>query len=88
MEIVKAAIGDKGGVRMTGGGFGGCVVALIPEELVDTVQQAVANEYEAKTGIKGDILCLQTVTGGWPMLTQTTAAGPGRSAMAAGDPAQ
>ncbi len=37
---------------MTGGGFGGCVVALIPEELVDTVQQAVANEYEAKTGIK------------------------------------
>ena len=52
MEIVKAAIGDKGGVRMTGGGFGGCVVALIPEELVDTVQQAVANEYEVKTGIK------------------------------------
>ena len=52
VEIVKAAIGDKGGVRMTGGGFGGCVVALIPEELVDTVQQAVANEYEAKTGIK------------------------------------
>ncbi|UMX64692.1 hypothetical protein MJ588_09235 [Klebsiella pneumoniae] len=39
-----AAIGDKGGVRMTGGGFGGCVVALIPEDLVDTVQQAVANE--------------------------------------------
>lgn len=28
VEIVKAAIGDKGGVRMTGGGFGGCVVAL------------------------------------------------------------
>ena len=52
VEIVKAAIGDKGGVRMTGGGFGGCVVALIPEDLVDTVQQAVTNEYEAKTGIK------------------------------------
>ena len=52
VEIVKAAIGDKGGVRMTGGGFGGCVVGFIPDELVDTVQQAVANEYEAKTGIK------------------------------------
>ena len=52
VDIVKATIGDKGGVRMTGGGFGGCVVALIPEDLVDTVQQAVANEYEAKTGIK------------------------------------
>lgn len=29
VEIVKATIGDKGGVRMTGGGFGGCIVALI-----------------------------------------------------------
>ncbi len=52
VEIVKATIGDKGGVRMTGGGFGGCVVALVPEDLVDTVQQAVAKTYEAKTGIK------------------------------------
>lgn len=52
VEIVKATIGNKGGVRMTGGGFGGCIVALVPEELVDTVQQAVAREYEAKTGIK------------------------------------
>lgn len=27
VEIVKAIVGDRGGVRMTGGGFGGCVVA-------------------------------------------------------------
>ncbi|MGC6746616.1 galactokinase [Escherichia coli] len=40
VEIVKAVIGDKGGVRMTGGGFGGCIVALIPEELVPAVQQS------------------------------------------------
>ncbi|MGK8934997.1 galactokinase [Pluralibacter gergoviae] len=52
VEIVKAAIGDKGGVRMTGGGFGGCVVALVPEALVDTVRDAVSAQYEAKTGIK------------------------------------
>ncbi|AST79060.1 TPA: galactokinase [Citrobacter farmeri] len=52
VDIVKAAIGEKGGVRMTGGGFGGCVVALIPETLVPAVQQAVAEQYEAKTGIK------------------------------------
>ncbi|PWW04946.1 galactokinase [Mangrovibacter plantisponsor] len=52
VDIVKAAIGDKGGVRMTGGGFGGCVVALVPETLVDDVRQAVASQYEAKTGIK------------------------------------
>ncbi|VTP65376.1 Galactokinase [Leclercia adecarboxylata] len=41
VEIVKAAIGEQGGVRMTGGGFGGCVVALVPEALVPVVQQAV-----------------------------------------------
>lgn len=87
VEIVKAAIGDKGGVRMTGGGFGGCVVALIPEELVDTVQQAVANEYEAKTGIKETFYVCKPSQG----LANANAnhrAGPGRSAMAAGDPAQ
>ena len=52
VEIVKQTIGDKGGVRMTGGGFGGCIVALVPEALVSQVQDAVAAQYEAKTGIK------------------------------------
>lgn len=52
VDIVKSAIGDEGGVRMTGGGFGGCVVALVPESLVPAVKEAVENQYEAKTGIK------------------------------------
>ncbi|WHS97641.1 galactokinase [Pantoea sp. SGAir0180] len=52
VEIVKAEIGNRGGVRMTGGGFGGCIVALMPLELVEQVQAAVASQYEAKTGIK------------------------------------
>ncbi|WP_407241477.1 hypothetical protein [Escherichia coli] len=38
---------------MTGGGFGGCIVALIPEgALVPAVQQAVAEQYEAKQVLK------------------------------------
>ncbi|ELY4853348.1 galactokinase [Cronobacter turicensis] len=52
VEIVKSVIGDKGGVRMTGGGFGGCVVALVPEAIVPEVQAAVEAQYEARTGIK------------------------------------
>ncbi|MEW5288028.1 galactokinase [Erwinia papayae] len=52
VEIVKATLGERGGVRMTGGGFGGCVVALMPQALVDTVRTAVAEQYEAKSGIK------------------------------------
>ncbi len=52
VEMVKAEIGEKGGVRMTGGGFGGCVVALVPLDLADQIKAAVASQYEAKTGLK------------------------------------
>ncbi|WP_413730748.1 galactokinase [Sodalis sp. RH22] len=52
VDIVKREIGDRGGVRMTGGGFGGCVVALMPTDLVDAVRQAVASQYQQKTGLK------------------------------------
>ncbi len=52
VEIVKEAIGDDGGVRMTGGGFGGCVVALMPTDRVDAVRTAVASQYHQQTGIK------------------------------------
>ncbi len=37
---------------MAGGGFDGCIVGPVTEELVPAVQQAVAEQYEAKTGIK------------------------------------
>lgn len=50
-EIVKSVIGDRGGVRMTGGGFGGCIVALIPDDLVEPVRDAVAAQYHTRTGI-------------------------------------
>jgi galactokinase len=46
---VSNIIGDTGGVRMTGGGFGGCVVSLLPHHLVDTVTQAISDQYTAHT---------------------------------------
>lgn len=49
VEIVKSVIGERGGVRMTGGGFGGCVVALMPQELVALVRETVAREYPLRT---------------------------------------
>ncbi|AHG21643.1 galactokinase [Chania multitudinisentens RB-25] len=49
VEIVKNTLGDRGGVRMTGGGFGGCIVALMPLDLVEPVRAAVAREYPLKT---------------------------------------
>ena len=45
VDIVKAVIGNRGGVRMTGGGFGGCVVALLPNELVTPVLTSVEANY-------------------------------------------
>ncbi|WP_077036720.1 galactokinase [Pelomonas sp. KK5] len=50
VEIVKAVIGEAGGVRMTGGGFGGCVVALLPHELVAPAREAIAAQYRAPGG--------------------------------------
>ncbi|WP_145556634.1 galactokinase [Yersinia canariae] len=50
VDIVKSVIGEQGGVRMTGGGFGGCIVALMPNSLVERVRAAVAQEYPAYSG--------------------------------------
>ena len=41
VEIVGSAISGDGGVRMTGGGFGGCIVALVPEGDVPAIRRAV-----------------------------------------------
>ncbi|MDR9828603.1 galactokinase [Vibrio sp. FNV 38] len=63
VDIVKNVIGREGGVRMTGGGFGGCIVALVPPALVNDVKAAVEREYEAKTGLKEDIYVCQAKEG-------------------------
>lgn len=55
VDMVKDVIGDKGGVRMTGGGFGGCIVALMPFELVDQTIASVEEKYLAATGLKESI---------------------------------
>jgi hypothetical protein len=39
VDIIGKVIGKEGGVRMTGGGFGGSVVALVKDEMVDAVKK-------------------------------------------------
>jgi galactokinase len=40
VAALDAAIGDEGGARMTGGGFGGCVVAVLPRARCRPVREA------------------------------------------------
>lgn len=63
VDIVKNVIGENGGVRMTGGGFGGCIVALVPPVLVDEVKAAVEELYETATGLKESIYVCQAKNG-------------------------
>jgi galactokinase len=63
VDIVKTAIGDAGGVRMTGGGFGGCVVALVPRALVDGVTAAVAAGYRGPNGEPATVYVCRAAAG-------------------------
>jgi galactokinase len=50
VEILAAAIGADGGVRMTGGGFGGAVVALVKTEAMERLKSAVLRDYRTPSG--------------------------------------
>lgn len=57
VEIAES-IGIKGGVygcRMTGGGFGGCAVALVKAGAVEEISKKIAADYKKKTGIEATI---------------------------------
>lgn len=59
-------MGIKGGVygcRMTGGGFGGCTVALVKAEVVDAVSAKIAADYEKRTGIKPTLFVSRPAAG-------------------------
>ncbi|PXZ03389.1 galactokinase [Gilliamella apicola] len=63
VNIVQGVIGNQGGVRMTGGGFGGCVVALVPKDKVGDVKDAVSQNYYKKFAIKEDFYICQPSEG-------------------------
>lgn len=54
VELAQLVIGKSGGARMTGGGFGGCIVAIAPHEKVDAVRKIIADNYQKQTGLKED----------------------------------
>ena len=59
------------GARMTGGGFGGCAVALVAEDQVEKFQEQVVREYKEITGLKAKVyLSLAAGGTGFEVLTK------------------
>ena len=69
VEIVGTVIGAAGGVRMTGGGFGGCVVAVVPPECVPPIRAAVAQDYHRQTGLQADVYVCHAAEGAGTVVT-------------------
>lgn len=63
VEIVAAVIGEAGGVRMTGGGFGGCIVALAPAAMAPVIEAAIAAKYPAVSGLEATVYVCQASPG-------------------------
>ena len=51
------------GCRMTGGGFGGCAVALVQSDAVDTISKTISADYQKKTGIDATIFSSRPASG-------------------------
>ena len=62
-DRLNALIGQEGGARMTGGGFGGAVVAVLSADRVDAVITAIAREYSAPNGSAPEILVVKAEGG-------------------------
>jgi len=55
MVTIARSLEGVHGARMTGGGFGGCAVALVDAESAERVRQEIAERYDAATRVGPDI---------------------------------
>lgn len=65
VEIAES-VGIKGGVygcRMTGGGFGGCCVALVKASAVEDITRKISADYKVKNGIDATIFSSRPASG-------------------------
>ena len=72
-QVLRDAIGPEGGARMTGGGFGGCVVAVMPADRADAARDAVDSRYRSPTGERGTVHLTRASAGAgrWQHSTRT-----------------
>ncbi|MEO9469864.1 galactokinase [Parasphingorhabdus sp.] len=63
VAMVAAVLEESGGVRMTGGGFGGCIVVLAKRDRLDDVHAVAERDYRAPDGTKAQIFACQPSSG-------------------------
>jgi galactokinase len=61
--IMTAQLDSEGGARMTGGGFGGCVIAIAPDDRLELVVAAVAEQYRTPEGRSADVFVCEPSSG-------------------------
>lgn len=62
-EIMARPLSGRGGARMTGGGFGGCVIAVAPNDLVHAVVDAIAAHYQTPEGLPAEVFICRASAG-------------------------
>ena len=67
VNILQIAGEGRAGARMTGGGFGGCVVSIAPKEHIDTLEKAVLSQYEAATHCKPTLIRAKASAGAFSL---------------------
>ncbi|MCW1401896.1 galactokinase [Novosphingobium sp. MW5] len=60
VDLLGHAIGSEGGARMTGGGFGGAVVAVMPSSQTNRVRARIEEDYAPPSGAPLEIMIEQT----------------------------
>ncbi|WP_299489913.1 galactokinase [uncultured Shewanella sp.] len=63
VDIIDDVLGNTGAVRMTGGGFGGCVVALVPTHAVQMLTSVIGSRYSKMFGLVASIYVCKASVG-------------------------
>lgn len=63
VDMLNTAGQGLAGARMTGGGFGGCVVAIAPQSLIPTLMATVENHYQQETGCEPTLILAKASPG-------------------------
>lgn len=59
VDLIAKALGSAGGVRLTGEGFGGCLVAAVHEDASDIVHEVIEKRYNPRAALpaRAEVIC-------------------------------